>query len=87
MCYPLFKEKAQYGLWEKDHLIKYFDEDEIKAINNGDTSWKSLFQDDDSINSLTQCSGFTKPEGFKTEIIKIKKRIKKRQKKRLKKII
>mmetsp|Transcript_20574 Transcript_20574/g.18214 ORF Transcript_20574/g.18214 Transcript_20574/m.18214 type:complete len:395 (+) Transcript_20574:2-1186(+) len=74
--YVVPKENVEkYGLWEDGKRIEWFDEDAVRDINSGDTSWKDHFKKPDSINYIEKSTDFTKPKGFDMKLIEVKERL------------
>ena len=76
--YNVPKEGVEkYGLWEDGKRIEWFDDEAVKDINSGDTSWREHFKKPDSSTFIEKGADFTKPKGFDMRLIEIKDRINK----------
>jgi hypothetical protein len=76
--YLVPKENVEkYGLWEDGKRIEWFDEDAVRDINGGDTSWKEHFKKPDSATYVEKGADFTKPKGFDMKLIEVKDRLNK----------
>lgn len=74
--YVVPKEAVEkYGLWEDGKRIEWFDEEAVRDINSGDTSWREHFKKPDSSNFIEKGADFTKPKGFDMKLIEVKERL------------
>lgn len=71
------ENSEKYGLWEEGKRIIWFDDDAIKDINSGNSSWRENFKKPESNNIMDKDVTFSKPKGFDMRLIEVKDRLNK----------
>eukprot|EP00117_Sycon_ciliatum_P024172 scpid73260/ scgid20349/ len=68
--------KFEHSLYEDDEKIHSFTEEEVKEVNNGDTSWKQKMRNDASRSELYPDQTFKQPDDFEFYIKEVEARCK-----------